>query len=542
MNSKIHFSTRVTCMFCMMLFSLSIQAQYQLSPTQYDWSELAQSITQDANTNLEKAKAIFDWIGEHIAYDVTHTVRTADKCFEKRKGVCQAYSELFYRLCEPLDIGCTIISGWTKNEQNKISRDGHAWVYVETEKGGILVDPTWGAGGLKNGHYTKNKKDYWFDVDPYWMIFTHLPKDQKWQLIASPINETMFESIPTLKPDMEYIGWDAKAMLSQLLNKKISSLPTLFPGKSDKMIKLKNIPLTAKLKPARTYRFEIENPHGLEFAIVVNSALWYHSERWEKQGDVYSIDMMPGAGGRLCIVTKNDHGSYDHVVEYQVEKPTAKEQEYIDENGPPAITPLSIKTIELHNIPKTGNLNPAKHYRFEVENPENIKFAISVNKTWYHSENWKRKGNIWWIDILPAEGGELKILVENEQGSYTCMVKYKVYAPTEEEKEYIRTHQPPKFYPLGWDGFKLLDYPQYKVLNPTESYHFEVENPEHVNFAIVINDTWHKSKEWKRKGTKYSIDLVPGQTGLLQLYVQKPNKSKYTLILEHEVTKRTKKK
>ena len=97
------------------LASTLLYAQCYVSPTKYDYSTLAKSITKNAKSKLEKNRAIFNWICENIAYDTSYTIYTADECYEQKKGVCQAYSELYYRLCEAVGIKCIIISGKTKD-------------------------------------------------------------------------------------------------------------------------------------------------------------------------------------------------------------------------------------------------------------------------------------------------------------------------------------------------------------------------------------------------------------------------------------------
>lgn len=537
MTTKMSNIRKALYIVCLLALTHAIQAQtYNVSPTKYDYSDFAQSITQNAHTQYDKAKAIFDWMADHISYDLSYSIRTADECIEQGKGVCQAYSELFYRLCEPLGIPCTIILGYNKDARGNIDPAGHSWVYVETERGGILIDPTWGAGSIVNNRYEQNKKDFWFDVDPYWMIFTHFPREAKWQMIDIAIDQNTFVHLPLLKPHCQYLGWNAKEIFTKWRDKKITSLPEVLSFEPNKALRFKSMPMRSKLNPARSYRFEVENPNNLEFAISVNGMVWYHCDRWTRTGNTYSIDVMPGAGGQLWVAIKKADGSYEYHIKYQVGQPTAEEKEYIIKNGPPTITPLDINTVKLVDIPMIGHLNPAKKYRFVVENPHKIDFALIINQTWYKSAMWKQNGDKWEIEIMPSEGGELKLAVANNHGSYTTMVQYQVAMPTEKEKEYIKTHKPPTMYVLNFESIKLVEYPRYRLLTPGKSYHFEVDNPRGISFALVLNGTWYKHTEWKQTGNRYSLDFVPKEKGKLHLFVQKPNQStSYALLLEYEV-------
>ena len=48
-------------------------------------------IVGDASTVESKAKAIYDWICNNIAYDTTKQIHDAETCYRTSRGVCQAY-------------------------------------------------------------------------------------------------------------------------------------------------------------------------------------------------------------------------------------------------------------------------------------------------------------------------------------------------------------------------------------------------------------------------------------------------------------------
>lgn len=509
--------------------------QLMVSPTKYDYTNLARSITNNASNDYEKARAIFDWMCENIAYDTSYSIRSADACYEQQKGVCQAYCELYYRLLEALGIRCVILKGEVKDVDGCLEKDLHSWIYVDVDGRCVLVDPTWGAGSLENNKFIKKKKDFWFDVDPYWMIFTHFPDDSQWQFITNPIDKSTFLLLPNLRPHCQYFGWDPQVIFHKVLNGKIKSFPKTFICDSGNALRLKDIPFCSNLKPASTYRFELENPSNNEFAIVVNGKTWYHRDLWTKTRNGYYIDLMPGEGGELSIAIKQPNGQYYYLIEYNVSYPTAKEQEYIIKNGPPQITPLDFEVLDLIQIPRNRLLNPAKTYRFEVDNPYNIDFALIMNSTWYKAAVWNRSGTRYWIDLMPSEGGELKLVVANDMGSYSVKVVYNVTTPTTHEQQYISSHQPPRSYAVDFESIKLIEVPKYDMLNPATYYHFEVEDPHNLNFALYINSTWYHKQQWEHSGTRYWINLLPSEGGLLKLAVQAPQQKAFYNVLEYQV-------
>ncbi len=94
-----------------------------LSPSKYDWSGLANSVTSTDKTAY----------AENISYDTTYSIYTADGTYENRRGVCQGYSELFCRIAEAVGLRADIVTGKTKDADGSIPDMGHAWLFVYTE-------------------------------------------------------------------------------------------------------------------------------------------------------------------------------------------------------------------------------------------------------------------------------------------------------------------------------------------------------------------------------------------------------------------------
>ena len=534
---NIYWIQRLLITSIFILASTLLYAQCYVSPTKYDYSTLAKSITKNAKSKLEKNRAIFNWICENIAYDTSYTIYTADECYEQKKGVCQAYSELYYRLCEAVGIKCIIISGKTKDYTGTINEKGHAWIYAELEKGSILVDPTWGAGYTNNNTFTFHKKDFWFQIDPYWLIFTHFPNDEQFQFLKKTIDFQTFSQLPPLNPSCQYLGFKAQDIFNKIGKKKITSLPHIYSFDKEEALILNKTPLQETLNPATKYKFEIENPNNLEFAIIVNNT-WYHSNQWKKKGNKYTLELLPAEGGELTISIKGkDMSSYNTLIKYKLTKPTTREQKYINEKRPPIKKSVDFSRIKILKSPKQMNLNPATTYRFEVENPTHQDFAIITNKTWYYSSQWQKKGSKYWIDFMPADEGELKISIKDPKDNlYYPLVIYNVLKPTQQELEFIENHRPPIIYnPTNNNNLKLINIPKYKKLNPATTYRFEVENPTHQDFAIITNETWYYSSQWQKEGSKYWIDLMPADEGELKISIKNQTDTRYSTLVEYTV-------
>ena len=177
-----------------------------LHESRIDYSKHVHEIVGLATGIEDKAKAIYHWLCNNIAYDTTYQIHDADRCWETKRGVCQAYCELFVLLAKQVGITAEIISGKSKSPNGKISDKDHAWIFVYTHGyDGIFIDPTWGAGSVQNGIFTASPNDTWFDVDPDWLIFTHYAEDAGWNSYASAkeVSYEQFEKLPFFEPQSD---------------------------------------------------------------------------------------------------------------------------------------------------------------------------------------------------------------------------------------------------------------------------------------------------------------------------------------------------
>lgn len=184
--------------------------EVSLNKLRSDISSVVASIMENANTVEEKARAIYNWICDNIAYDTTKHIHDAETCYKTRKGVCRAYCELFCWMAEAAGLTADIIIGKTKNSEGIISEDKHSWVFIYTHGyDGILIDSTWGAGTVNGVKFVKNADNStWFKVSPYWMIFSHFPDEEQWAKLDISITEEQFKKLPNVKINNETDGKD----------------------------------------------------------------------------------------------------------------------------------------------------------------------------------------------------------------------------------------------------------------------------------------------------------------------------------------------
>lgn len=353
---------RITTFISIIIGISILPVRAQISETKYDYTELAKHITEGCNTQTEQARNIYLWICQNIAYDTNYQVYTADECYDKKKGVCQAYCELFYRLGEPIGLRMNIIAGRSKNQHGQVENTKHAWLLVEADGKGILIDPTWGAGSIKDGKFVQNENDMsWFQIDPYWLIFTHYPDDTNHQFIETPIDWKTFTSLPVLYPSSSEYGWDGKTVLTEILSGKTLSLPKIYDQYSQ-YLSLTDIPMQKTLRPGSLYTFTVQKKKDNEI-VLIHDGEFIHEAEWIKEGDFYTLQYMPVSAGTVNLSIAKADKKYNAVASYQVATPTPAELKNIESHSP----------LRMPEIKKLKNMDLKKWETIEANGQEMLK-------------------------------------------------------------------------------------------------------------------------------------------------------------------------
>ena len=450
----------------LLLLSLTAQGQAPVSETRYDWSELSRKIAGNTTDKHEQAYRIYRWLCDNIAYDTSYSIYHSDECFDNRRGVCQAYSELFYRLAEPLGLKVDIVSGKAKDLHGGIDAMGHAWVFVYmTENSGFLVDPTWGAGSVDGKVFTRNKSDdSWFDVDPYWMIFSHIPDPEMetYQLLPEKIDFETFKRLPSYRPAYAAFGQNAQELLRKCLSGGKPDVPTYYPQMLA-IADVNNMPLTGTLRVGQYYDFALRQKTPAEF-MIHNGDRYYKSADWQKIQGHDVCRFMPSEAGKLTVSIKTGSGdTWSVLAEYTVAKPTADDIARLEAAEPehsPALTGLKnfreenlrahnvdmarlLKTVKaqrikslpmvhtgtkfaINDIPWSGVLRAGETYTFRIAPYEGSRWAVINGDDWYMEWAEDSAARGWTITVTPKQRGPLYISVESEQNRFLTCIEYEV--------------------------------------------------------------------------------------------------------------------
>lgn len=329
-----------------------------VSPTKYDWTNVANVIVKGCYMPYDKARAIYVWLAEHIQYDTSYTIHDADTAWKKGKGVCQAYCELFYRLGSALGMDVRIISGHGRGRENskKVIED-HCWIVVNKdpypakptpfpeviiyEKGqeetaniqitkglnrsnAILVEPTWGAGMVENGKFVKSDHDMsWFDVDPCWMIFTHYPKNPLDQMLGDfMLSLEDYKQLPYLHPSYAEYGFESTDLLSYFIHTGSYDFPKIYPN-FGYYIELVDVPIASRLHPNEQYSICVIKKKDCHLAIVNGKDFMLDDEpdtKWRYDGTKWNVSFITKRRGTLSLSIRDNEKDtlYHSILEYKL--------------------------------------------------------------------------------------------------------------------------------------------------------------------------------------------------------------------------------
>ena len=164
----------------------TLEATRASNPYKYVTDVSAKIKAEAPNDKFMQVKLIHDLLAELIPYDMEgvnlEPMPPQDywTVLKTKKGVCQGYALTFNKFCEIMGIDCDYVFGWNRS-------DTHAWDIVRIEGACYLLDVTWDAGRAVDGGFNKKYSTEYLFVKPSIFAFSHFPKYQYHQLLASPI-------------------------------------------------------------------------------------------------------------------------------------------------------------------------------------------------------------------------------------------------------------------------------------------------------------------------------------------------------------------
>jgi transglutaminase/protease-like cytokinesis protein 3 len=170
-------------------------------------TELAALMRPHAQTEAEKARLIYSWITQHIAYDVALAQQEEGRdlrpqtTLQKKQTICSGYAYLYQTLAAALGLEAVIVEGYGRGGDVVVGEDStinHAWNGVKIGQGWYLVDTTWGAGSVNKQIFVPRFNPFYFAPPPSQFIYSHFPVQTAWQLLANPLPRKKFDALPQI--------------------------------------------------------------------------------------------------------------------------------------------------------------------------------------------------------------------------------------------------------------------------------------------------------------------------------------------------------
>lgn len=290
---------------------------------------LAAYLQEGASTDLEKARAIYTWLTDNVAYDDAaynsgnYNDYSAPTVLQSKLAVCAGYSNLYQALGEEMGLNIMQISGYAKGygyqPGTKFTKTTHAWNIIKIDGTWRVFDATWGTGNgsnVKGKLVSKKEFDaYWFNVDPYEAIFSHLPETYSAAKVSPAIDLSTYENLPYVRGSYFEMGFDGKQAYQDAL--KIGRLKFPETYKLPTHVRVKEAPAYRLLKKGNSYTFKVEAPRAFRVAVVDSKGNWDYMKRID---GLFQIDYIPSEEGGVSVMVKYEGGGSNNwtFLEYEV--------------------------------------------------------------------------------------------------------------------------------------------------------------------------------------------------------------------------------
>ena len=192
---------------------------------------IMQSKTKDLSEK-EKLFVVFLWECDNIDYDAESYISggdvdcTPEGVFRNGKTVCSGYARLFKDIASYLGLNVLSIKGYIKGfryQPEKKAKKDHEYNVVNIDGNWHAIDCTRGAGYIEGKKYIKEFNEFYFLTNPEFLIKSHFPKDEKWQLTKKRYTLDDFERWPVVQSSFYKYGFTKFFPEEAVLNLKDSN-------------------------------------------------------------------------------------------------------------------------------------------------------------------------------------------------------------------------------------------------------------------------------------------------------------------------------
>ena len=460
-------------------------------------------------SEAESAYLVYKWLGENIEYDcyalhhggVDHSGLGT---YNKGKGVCSGYSEIFVTMTKSLGVESVYVSGYSKGSSYTPgvvpTQTDHAWNSVKIGSSYYLVDSTWGTGFCEGDDFKKKYSDFYFCTNPDYFIGTHLPAENKWQLVSTIMSVQTFFSLIKLDNAFYENGFT-----------DVSPNTCTFTSTSKFQVKLKyksNLDLTVLYKlyllQGNTYMQQSGTCLGVK-GIGSNEGTCLTNNKGK-----YMLRLYGGPAGSQ---------NYPQIVEYRIDSDK-------DADSPlffPEIYGTYSNSYTQLIEPLYGPLKKGNFYSFSVSSTTYNNIYISMDKGHYQQLDDNYNGVFTGENVYIH--GENVIITTLLNGKYQFLFKYNTINDPKipDEPTFPQCYSAPK---------NVLFSPLIDTLKRGKSYVFKIEIDSVDDIIVVDGATFvHLDKD----GSVFSKTVsIYGNTGTVQ--IASLNGQRYSIYYAYNVT------
>jgi transglutaminase/protease-like cytokinesis protein 3 len=483
---------------------------------EHSLEKLTAYLIAPAKNEREKARAIYRWITNNIAYDDaslfsgTTTDNRVGTVLQTHRAVCDGYAGLFKDLAQLAGLEVAIISGYSKGYSYVIDDAdaiNHAWNAVKIEGQWQLFDATWGAGYLddKQKRFVRQFQDHYFLTPPEQLIYDHFPKQTKWQLLTSPISKSQYDRLVYLRPAFFKTGL------------AIGTHPYY-------VIKTKNqikITLHAPRQTAITVQL-LEDNYQVDQS---HTTIHYHDDKYDitatfpRQGQ-YTL--------RLFAKPQNALGSYHWALDYRIlasqgmqsdEQIVLPEQAFFD-NG---------LTVDSH---PHRLIEAQQQIQITILAPDNVLMSAvlyqnrkRLDKTFTFVQRKEKRYEIHAIFKTPGDYLLRLFAKDAPSSNYLPALDYDVKASQGMPGNVAF----PKATALFKENNGYLEKPKNRYLTDNSTQTFKLAMPTAEKVAVIVGDQWFHLQ--KQDG--FFIGDVKISQGKISVYAKLPGNKRYGSLLEY---------
>lgn len=278
-------------------------------------------------SDLDRAFSIFVWMGDRIAYDehayLSGQFRavnvTAEEVLRNRQTVCDGFTKLYMALAKRAGLEVMTTEGYAKAYGVKagevFSTPNHSWLMLKVGQTWQQIDPTWGAGYIFEGKYTKQLDPDYFLGQMEELKFTHWPLDEHVRKnLAFRLTKAQFESQPAVDPGLFRAGVKGHEVSEVIAQPDFKGLVSVFE-QNHRGLRVINIPLSARLQSKKSYQFQLDASAFEEVVLMHDGGIY----RLERSGNVFAGELKPSAGSLLMAGRPSSGGRLSGLFQYTVD-------------------------------------------------------------------------------------------------------------------------------------------------------------------------------------------------------------------------------